>query len=129
MAQQVVMGAQLSCSFGTAPSTLIVEPLARVVVEGRPAATIEDNKPIVNIPPFAMCTSLLNPTVEAATSAAMGVLTPMPCIPATAMPWMPGAPTVLIGNMPALDNNCRCMCQWGGVISIIVAGSVQTMIP
>lgn len=129
MAQQVVMGAELMCTFGTAPSTLVVLPESRVVVEGRPAANIEDNKPIVNIPPFLMCTSPANPAVEAATAAAMGVLTPMPCVPIVEMPWMPGALTVLVGGMPALDNNSRCMCQWAGVISIVVAGSVRTLVP
>jgi uncharacterized Zn-binding protein involved in type VI secretion len=123
------MGAQLICTFGTAPSTLIVEPESRVLVEGRPAANIEDNKPIANIPPFLMCISEANPTVAAATAAAMGVLTPMPCIPIVELPWVPGAPTVLVGGMPALDNNSRCMCQWAGVISIVVAGSLRTLVP
>jgi hypothetical protein len=37
------------------------------------AATIMDYAPIVNIPPFAMCQSLANPTVATATTAALGV--------------------------------------------------------
>jgi len=129
MALPVVLGAQLACTFGTAPSALIVEPSSRVLVEGRPAANIGDNKPIVNIPPFLMCTSVANPAVEAATAAAMGVLTPMPCVPIVEAPWLPGAPTVLVGGLPALDNNPRCMCQWAGVISIVMPGSVRTMVP
>ena len=43
--------------------------------------------------------------MAAATAAALGVLTPMPCIPVTAAPWMPGVPQVLIGNMPAARVN------------------------
>ena len=78
--------AMLQCSFGVAPSTLVVLPLARVLVEGKPAAAVTDMLPGVNIPPFGMCTSLANPMVAAATAAALGVLTPMPCIPATVGP-------------------------------------------
>jgi hypothetical protein len=53
----------------------------------------------------------------------------MPCVPATSAPWVPGAPTVMIANMPALDNVSKCMCNWGGVISFTNAGTVKTMIP
>lgn len=129
MSQQVVMGAQLLCTFGTMPAVLAVLPESRVMVEERPAATIMDHEPIVNIPTFGMCASPANPEVAAATAAAMGVLTTMPCVPATVTPWLPGAPTVLIGGQPALDNLSRCMCMWEGVVSIAMAGSVRTMVP
>jgi hypothetical protein len=129
MSQQVVMGAQLMCSFGTMPAVLVVLPESRVLVEGRPAATIMDHEPIVNIPTFGMCACLANPQVAAATAAAMGVLTPMPCVPATTTPWLPGALTVLIGGQPALNNLSCCMCMWGGVVSIAMAGSMRTMVP
>lgn len=122
MGLQVVSGALLACSFGTAPSSLMVLPANLVNAGGPPAANIMDYKPMVNIMTFAMCSSPANPTVAAATAAAMGVLTPMPCIPATAAPWTPGVPTVLIANMPALNNSCKCMCSYGGVISINMAG-------
>ena len=129
MPSQVNMGALLQCTFGIAPSSLVVLPINRVLAEGPPAANIMDHIPMVNIMPFGMCTSPANPMVAAATAAAMGVLTPMPCIPVTAAPWVPGAPTVLIANMPALDNTCKCMCNWAGVISVNFAGTVKTMIP
>ena len=98
MGQQVCMGAMLSCSFGVAPGSLMVLPLSQVMTT-TPAANIMDNKPMVNVLPFGMCQSLANPMVAAATAAALGVLTPMPCIPMTMAPWMPGSPTVLIGNI------------------------------
>jgi hypothetical protein len=56
-----------------------------------------------------------------------GVLTPMPCVPVTAAPWVPGVPTVLIGNMPAVDSNCKLMCNWGGVIQVISPGQFVVM--
>jgi hypothetical protein len=107
----------------------MVLPVNRVMAEGPPAANIMDHIPMVNIMPFGVCSSIANPMVAAATAAAMGVLTPMPCIPATAAPWVPGAPTVLIGNMPALDSVSKCMCSFGGVISVSFPATVKTMIP
>ncbi len=67
-------------------------PLNRVMSGNLPAANIMDHKPMMNIMPFGMCTSLANPTVASATSAAMGVLTP---IPATSSPWIVGSPTAM----------------------------------
>ena len=107
MANQVCMGAMCQCSFGAAPSTLVVTP---------------ENKTLT-------CSSLANPTVAAATSAALGVLTPMPCVPVIAAPWAPGCPTVLIANKPALNDSSKLMCNWGGVISINNAGQMKHQIP
>ena len=128
MATQVCSGAMMQCSFGTAPSTLNVLPVNRVNAGGPPAANIMDFAPIVNIPPFGMCTSLANPTVAAATAAALGVLTPMPCVPVTT-PWVPGAPTVLLANMPTLNDSSKCMCAWAGVISITMPGQFTVQVP
>lgn len=128
MPQQVCMGATLQCSFGAAPSTLVVLPANRVLTQ-TPEANIMDNKPMVNILPFGMCSSPSNPAVIAATAAALGVLTPMPCVPVIPAPWMPGAPTVLIANMPALDNTCKLMCAWAGVIQITNPGQTTVEIP
>lgn len=97
MRQQVVNGAQLSCAFGTTPSNLSSQPAA-------------------NIMPFGMCISPTNPQVAAATAAALGVLTPQPCIPATSAPWTPGSVTQIAGE-PALNDVLVCMRQWAGVIS------------
>lgn len=129
MAIQVCMGANLMCSFGTAPSALSVLPKNKVMAGGPVAANIMDNVPMLNIMPFAMCTSPANPTVAAATAAALGVLTPMPCIPATAAPWAPGAPTVMLGGMPTLNNSSKLMCNWGGVIQVAVPGQATVMVP
>lgn len=129
MPMHVCMGATLQCSFGLAPSSLMVLPVNQCMTSYVPAANIMDNKPMVNILPFGMCTSLANPTVAAATAAAMGVLTPMPCIPVTPAPWVPGAPTVLLGNMPALNNTSKLMCTWAGVIQVVYPGQVIEQIP
>ena len=129
MPLHVCLGATLQCTFGVAPSTLVVLPVNRMMTSYVPAANIMDHVPLVNIMPFGVCTSLANPTVAAATSAALGVLTPMPCIPVTPAPWVPGAPTVMLGNMPALDNTSKLMCTWGGVISVLSPGQMTEQIP
>jgi hypothetical protein len=129
MPMQVVNGATLQCSFGMAPSTFVVLPVHCVMDGNQPAANISDHKPMINIMPFGMCTSLANPTVASATAAAAGVLTPMPCIPATLSPWVPGAPTVMLDHMPALDNVSKCLCNWGGVVSVVNPGQTTTVIP
>ena len=55
MANHVCNGAMLKCSMGIAPSSLIVVPANRVMTSSQPAATIMDNKPMVNVMPFGMC--------------------------------------------------------------------------
>jgi hypothetical protein len=124
MPEQVTSGAMLACSFGAAPSALTVLPANRVEAGGTPAANIMDHAPLVNVMPFGMCSSPANPVVAAATTAALGVLTPMPCVPATAAPWAPGVPITLIGGMPALDTTCKLMCNWGGVIQVTAPAQV-----
>ncbi len=118
----------LMCSFGTAPGALLVLPANRVTAGGTPAANIMDNIPIVNIPTFVMCMTPSNPMVASATAAAMGVLTPMPCIPATAAPWAPGSLAVLIGSMPAVTSACTLMCSYGGVITVTTPAAVTVMV-
>ena len=123
----VCNGAQLMCSFGAAPSALVVTPQNKVLC-GTPAANIMDMKPMVNIMPFGMCSSMANPQVAAATAAALGVLTPMPCIPSITGPWAPGSTTVLLGGNPALNNTCKCMCAYAGVIQIVNPGQTNTLV-
>ena len=125
---QVVSTAALQCTFGAAPGTLTVLPANKTMSSSQPAANIMDHQPMVNIAPFGMCMSLANPTVAAATTAALGVLTPMPCIPMTMTPWAPGAPKTMIANMPALHDGCMCNCMWGGVIKVVFPGQVTQMV-
>ena len=129
MGKQVVNLAMTKCSMGMAPGTLMVAPLNMVMCGNQPAANIMDFIPMVNIMPFGMCQSPANPVVISATAAAMGVLTPMPCIPVTTAPWAPGSPTVILANFPALNDTSKCMCTWTGVIEITNPGQTTTDIP
>jgi len=123
------MGAHMQCSFGMAPSAIIVLPVNRVNTNMVPDANIMDHVPITNIPPFGMCITPSNPAVASATAAALGVLTPMPCVPVTPAPWVAGAPNVMLGNQPTLDNISTLLCNWGGVIKFIDAGEVTVNVP
>jgi hypothetical protein len=121
----VANGASLQCSFGAAPSTMVVTPENKVTGSHVPVATIMDHVPMKNIMPFGMCSSLANPTVAAATAAALGVLTPMPCVPATSAPWMPPKPMVKVNRLPVFDVTAKCMCNWAGVIQVVSPGQTR----
>ena len=110
-------GSLLTCTMGAAPAALTVV-VPTTTAQGPPAANIMDFAPMANIPTFGMCMSLANPMVAAATAAALGVLTPMPCIPVTT-PWTPGAFLVQVRLFPALDAASKCMCAYGGQISVV----------
>lgn len=119
----------MMCTFGLAPSTLVVLPKNKVFTDMMPDANIMDHIPMTNIMPFGACTSLANPQVASATAAALGVLTPQPCIPNTPSPWVPGAVTVLLANQPTLDNISKLTCLWAGVISFVDAGEETVNVP
>lgn len=127
--QMVTSGAMLQCNFGVAPSTFVVLPVNRVTACNLPSGTIMDNVPILNIPPFGMCSSEANPAVIAATAAALGTPTPAPCVPVTVAPWEPGTPTVTIANLPALDTSCKLMCAWAGQISVTQPAQMTVTVP
>lgn len=130
MPMQVCMGAVMQCSFGMAPSSLVVIPAPKMTFTNMmPDANIMDHIPMVNIMPFGMCTTPTNPVVASATAAALGVLTPMPCIPVTPSPWTPGGVTVTLGNFTTLDDASILNCNWGGIIKFTMAGEVTVTVP
>ena len=129
MALQVCNGAMLKCSMGMAPSTFVVTPEHMVMTSNQPAANIMDMIPMKNIMPFGACKSPANPRVAAATAAAMGVLTPQPCIPVITGPWIVGAITVLLDGKPALNDTSKLMCAWAGIIEVQNPGQQTHKIP
>ena len=122
MAKLVTTGAMLQCSFGTTPCSLAVTDPSRPKCGNMLMATIQDNTP-TNIPSFGMCQSLSNPQVSTATSAAMGTLTPQPCIPAIMSAWAPGSAMMKVKGAPALTDCCKCACMWAGSITITNPGN------
>ena len=125
MAQAVVTMANVTCIFGTTPATLKATSNLKVTTGGKPLCVIADTAPTVNIGSCGMCSSLANPAVAAATAAALGVLTPQPCVPATTGSWIPNNTKVLIGGQPALTLGSTCMCSYGGTVNIVDPGQFK----
>ena len=118
MGLAVVAGAMVQCPFGTMPANLIVTSQSTVLAEGKPVATIADTF-AANIPTCGMCSSIANPQVAAATAAALGVLTPQPCVPAVAGTWIPAQTKCLAGDKPCLTGEATAICSYGGTLGII----------
>ncbi len=129
MGVMVVAGAKCTCPFGTTPCTLQVTSQLSCMADGRPIATIQDMQPGTNLPTFGMCTSLANPTVAAATAAALGVLTPQPCSMVPAGTWIAAGTKVLVGGVPCLTGDATLVCGFGsGTISIVDPGQTKTIV-
>lgn len=127
----VVLGAKIGCSMAVPPApvgTLI--PTGTALVNGSkvPAANIMDNKFGANIAPFPLCQAKANPTVIAATAAAMGTPTPAACVAVFPGPWTPGASKTMVGKQPALHAGCTLTCAYGGTVSISYAGQATIQV-
>lgn len=113
----VIQGTLLKCSFGNAPTPIMVLP-DKKVKSMMPVAVKTDHIPILNILPFGMCSNPANPMVIAATAAAMGVLTPMPCVPCTVQDWEQPCKKVKIHGKEAINMDSKLKCLYGGNIQI-----------
>ena len=122
----VCSGAMMKCTMGTCPARLTVLPIRTVFLTGQPMANIIDHQTMVNLAPFGLCRSLAFPATAAATAAALGTLTPMPCMHNTPFPWIGGKMDYLVKGQPALLKSSKCQCLWGGTICLINDGQSST---
>lgn len=120
----VTSSAMIQCTFGTNPCPLMATPGRTTSISGMPQLNISDFTPITCIGSFGMCSAPSNPAVIAATAAKLGVFSPAPCVPAVVSPWFPGKPDKMVQGMPALTNQCRNTCMWGGQISFNNDGQI-----
>ncbi len=125
MSNLVVVTGTAMCTMGSTPAPIKVTSQAKVLAGGKPCGTIADSQPMANVGPFGMCMSLANPAVASATAAALGVLTPQPCIPVPAGTWIPTKPKILVGGKPCLTNDCKLVCAYAGQISIANPAQVK----
>lgn len=104
----ICSGAILRCSCGSGTSVLKVLPDRTVMLAGNPPmANISDIKTGTNIFPFGLCATTVIPT---------------PCTPNVPAPWQNGKLDYLIRNNPALLKSSTCICNRGGMISILDDG-------
>lgn len=123
----VCIGAIAQCPFGAAPTPLTFLP-SMVMSKSGPMGTTINCVPFLNIVPFGVCMSILNPVTAALTSAAFGVLTPGPCLPVPVGTWIPEKPTVVSKMGPLISNNSTLTCAYGGVIKIIMPAQFMIMV-
>jgi hypothetical protein len=116
------------CPFGAAPGTLTFLPAPMVMGPAGPMGTCVDTIPFLNVAPFGVCMSMANPITAALTAAALGILTPGPCIPTPAGIWIPTKPTVMMKPGPSLTSDSMLICASGGVIKINVPAQFTVMI-
>lgn len=122
----VCSGATMKCSMGTSQAKLTVLPSRTVFLTGQPMANISDHLSMVNLAPFGRCRSMGFPATASATAANHGSLTPMPCMHNTPFPWMGGKNDYIVKGDPALLKSSTCQCMWGGTISIVNDGQIDT---
>lgn len=127
MGQVVVTGGTAQCTFGTLPGVIAAGSQSKVLAEGKPVATILDFNAQC-ITPFGLCTTLTNPAVQAATAAALGVLTPQPCTLMPAGTWKPSKLTVQAGGSPVLTTECQGNCIYGGCIAVTNPGQSKVIV-
>lgn len=119
----VNIGTVCMCNKGLAPSSPLVG-VPTVTAQMTPAFNALNAAPVANIPPFGMCVSTTNPAVISATSAAMGVLTPVPCMPAIVPPtWAATSMKVFIGGQLAVLDRSTLTCALGGQIKVITTAN------
>lgn len=120
MAEMLTTGCLLKCSQGMTPSVFIAleMPGKPVILGAMTTATIMEIAPFENILPFGMCKSLANPEVAAATAAADGDLTPMPCVPVVPAPWEPPSEILFYAGLPLATVQSKCLCTWAGEIAV-----------
>ena len=107
MADYLVSGAKLKCTFGTVPGNLNVVVPNGVTIGGKNIATMTDCIPMVNIGCFGKCN-----LVPAA---------PKPCTPAGV--WMNTNNNTVVNEIPTLTKDSYMICMaGGGKISPITTG-------
>lgn len=122
----VTSGAKIKCSCGDKISTLTVYSDRTSFLTEKPVANVSDHTSMYNIAPFGKCHTTSFPPTGSATSANHGCLTPMPCVPGTHSKWQNGKNDYIIKGDAALLKSSYCRCCYGGIITVVDDGQVDT---
>ncbi len=99
----IIHGDQMVCTQGSSPCALNVTNHRKVMIDDKPAATIMDHAPGVNLATFGSCK-----------------VSGGPCTPATAAPWTAGsAKNVQANDHRLLMATDQLVCSVGGAISLM----------
>lgn len=103
---QVVAGAQVVCTMGTAFSPLTPSCVNDVLISGRIMATVNDAVPGVHYAPFGIC-----------------LVTQQPCVPAPVQPlWSNPVSGWVVKNLTGLVEGAYICCAARGILSIATPG-------
>ena len=94
----------------------MVLPLNGATTTGLPLGNALDHVPFLNIIPFGMCTTAVNPMVSAAGGA------PVPCVPITLSQWSDTATKVKVRGYSSVTEKSKLRCLWNGSITVEVSG-------
>ncbi len=112
----VKAGAIIACNQGALPTPLnVIRPFIKT--QYTPCANVNDFVPMVNIVPFGICRSPMNPAFKPP-------IIP-PCTPIITNPWSASNSSKKLSGCAILTSNATCKCQLGGTISILFAGQMQ----
>ena len=117
MAYPVVAGGTCICTMGTTPGQINPTNQSNIRIAGKPVASTVDIAPMTNVGSCGMCQSLANPAVASATAAALGTLTPQPCVPVPAGTWICSG-KVRVAGKTVLTNEGSLKCAYAGDITI-----------
>jgi len=106
MSQDIVQGAQMSCTLGSATAQILVTSQLFVQIENKLVATEEDKLSVINIPPFGTCKR--------------GIFPP-PCIPAL-QNWQNTTLKDNINGYKKLTKESFSICSQGGCVTFMDTG-------
>lgn len=114
-----VVGSSCKCTFGSTQIPIQVIPIDRVMICNKPAVKQFDTKQL-NIPSLGMCSAPNNPLVITLFNL---IIIPTVCIPKIMTPpgWITQKSNVKIGGQSPCSMCDTCMCEYGGIISILNA--------
>lgn len=113
----VVRGSHLACNKGTMTSRIMIPLCHGVYIGDNPQLNINDYKTGQNISHFGYCTSTIPNDPRSLGHDEKGSSVRL-CTAELIGPWQDGQDNDLIEGIPALTDNCKNYCFYGGEITV-----------